>query len=164
MKVVHVTEPGYQKAKPLQSKALTLAITILRRKLPGLKLVAWLMLIGLLLGTGLAATFRQSTPTLRQEDTALVPTATSVRLSVVQPTAEPMSTPEAPAAEETQAGARRRYADGDSQIVFRWDMLIDSFALAVSYAWLCCGVLVILGLPVMFVVLWVKGTNRRQMR
>ena len=41
-------------------------------------------------------------------------------------------------------------------------MLIDSLALAVSYAWLCCGVLAILGLPVMFVVLWVTGTNRRR--
>jgi hypothetical protein len=156
MKVAHITEPGDQKAKT--GRIPIPALTVFRKKSPGLKPVAWLLLIGLLLGTGLAAAWAQGSLALEQGETVMIPAAAPDRPAAMQPTAEPLSTPEAP------AGDRRRYVEGESPIIFQWDMLIDSLALAVSYAWLCCGVVAIVGLPVMFVVLWVMGTNRRRTR
>jgi len=40
-------------------------------------------------------------------------------------------------------------------------MLIDSLALGISYAWLVIGILVGVGLPILFVVLWVRTRRRR---
>jgi len=40
-------------------------------------------------------------------------------------------------------------------------MLFDSIALGASYIWLCCGVLVVVSIPVGFTVLWVAGRRRR---
>jgi hypothetical protein len=41
-------------------------------------------------------------------------------------------------------------------------MLFDSVALAVSYLWLCCGVFVLLGIPLFFLILWIAGKRRQQ--
>jgi hypothetical protein len=41
-------------------------------------------------------------------------------------------------------------------------MLFDSVSLFLSYAWLCCGVLLFLAVPVVFIVLWVASRRRRQ--
>jgi hypothetical protein len=41
-------------------------------------------------------------------------------------------------------------------------MLFDSIALFLSYLWLCCGALIFMAIPVVFVVLWVASKNRRQ--
>lgn len=55
-----------------------------------------------------------------------------------------------------------RYAEGDSNLKFEWGMLFDSAALFLSYVWLCCGGLLFLAIPIMFVVLWVASKRRRQ--
>jgi hypothetical protein len=39
-------------------------------------------------------------------------------------------------------------------------MLVDSLALGLSYAWLCCGVIVLLGLAALFAVLWAASRRR----
>jgi hypothetical protein len=41
-------------------------------------------------------------------------------------------------------------------------MLFDSVALAVSYLWLCCGVFVLLGIPLFFLILWIASKRRQQ--
>jgi hypothetical protein len=41
-------------------------------------------------------------------------------------------------------------------------MLFDSLALAASYLWLCCGVILLLGVPLLFIVLWVASRRRNQ--
>jgi hypothetical protein len=41
-------------------------------------------------------------------------------------------------------------------------MLFDSLALLLSYAWLCCGGLLFLAIPLVFVVLWVASKRRQQ--
>jgi hypothetical protein len=41
-------------------------------------------------------------------------------------------------------------------------MLVDSAALALSYAGLCCGVLIFLSIPVFFLVLWLASKRREQ--
>jgi cytoskeletal protein RodZ len=51
----------------------------------------------------------------------------------------------------------QRYADGESNLRFDWGTLFDSLALGLSYAWLCCGVVLLLGLPILFVALWTRG-------
>jgi hypothetical protein len=40
-------------------------------------------------------------------------------------------------------------------------MLIDSLALGISYAWLFGGILLGVGLPILFVFLWVRTKRRR---
>jgi hypothetical protein len=55
-----------------------------------------------------------------------------------------------------------RYPDEDSNVAFEWGMLFDTVALAISRIWLCCGILVLLGIPVAFVVLWVASKRRGQ--
>lgn len=56
----------------------------------------------------------------------------------------------------------QRYPDGESNLRFEWGMLFDSFALGVSYIWLCCGGLVLLCIPAIFLVLWVASRRRKQ--
>jgi hypothetical protein len=57
---------------------------------------------------------------------------------------------------------RGRYPEGESSLSFEWGMLFDAIALALSYTWLCCGVFIVLGVPLFFIVLWVASSARRQ--
>jgi hypothetical protein len=41
-------------------------------------------------------------------------------------------------------------------------MLFDSVALLLSYLWLCCGGLLFLAVPLMFVILWVASRRRQE--
>jgi hypothetical protein len=66
-----------------------------------------------------------------------------------------------PSATATLEEDRDRYSDGESELRFDWSMLFDSAALALTYVWLCCGVLVLVGIPVFFVALW-AASRRRQ--
>jgi hypothetical protein len=90
--------------------------------------------------------------------TTSVPTATlppTVVPATVQPTASPTaSTTPSPTPLPT---ADERYAEGESNLKFDWSMLFDSVALGASYIWLCCGVLVVISIPVGFAVLWAAG-------
>lgn len=56
----------------------------------------------------------------------------------------------------------QRYAEGESNLKFEWSMLFDSVALLLSYLWLCCGGLLFLAIPLMFVILWVVGRRRQE--
>ena len=71
---------------------------------------------------------------------------------------------EAPFAQATPdpTGDRSRYTRGESNVIFKWDMLIDALALVVARAWLCCGVIVILAIPILFIVLWNKSQSQPQ--
>jgi hypothetical protein len=55
-----------------------------------------------------------------------------------------------------------RYPDEDSNVAFEWGMLFDTVALAISRMWLCCGILVLVGIPVAFGILWVASKRREQ--
>jgi len=122
------------------------------------------------------------TPTT--EATLPVPTVTLTAVPTATVTAEPTLTPEPSLTVEptltqgtatpTPTGAtatgeaeatpddRARYPEGDSNLEFEWGMLFDSVSLFLSYAWLCCGVLVFLAVPVVFIVLWVASKRRQQ--
>jgi hypothetical protein len=89
-----------------------------------------------------------STPTLTPTDTPPPPTETAI----------PETTP---LVEEIEEGPQR-YREGDSDVAVDWGMLFDSVALAVSYLWLGCGVLIFMAIPVVFAVLWVAGKRRQQ--
>jgi hypothetical protein len=41
-------------------------------------------------------------------------------------------------------------------------MLFDSLALGASYVWLCCGILLLLGIPAVFVALWAASKRRAE--
>lgn len=94
-------------------------------------------------------------PTQTPETEILTPTATSA-IETASP--EPSATGEAEATPDDRA----RYSEGDSNLKFEWGMLFDSASLFLSYAWLCCGVLVFIAVPVVFIVLWVASKRRRQ--
>jgi hypothetical protein len=127
----------------------------------------------------------QDTPTVPPEATATVPaeatptelpTATTEPTATVLPTDTPPPTEAPPTATNTpvptDAGAQAqptedgstRYADEESTLRFEWGMLFDSIALGLSYTWLCCGALVLVSVPIVFVVLWVASKRRRQQK
>ena len=87
------------------------------------------------------------------------PEPTATWTATPPPTATPLPT-DTPQA-ETSAAARRHYVRGDSNVTFQWGMLIDSLALGISWAWLVLGILIGAGLPILFLVLWVKTRRRR---
>ena len=62
----------------------------------------------------------------------------------------------------TIAEGGERYPEGESNLLFDWSMLVDTVALGLSYAWLCCGVIVLLGLTGLFVTLWAASKRREQ--
>jgi hypothetical protein len=78
------------------------------------------------------------------------PTETATPAPTVTP-AEPTPTPD----------ERQRYAEEESNLEFEWGMLFDSVSLLMARLWLCCGVLIFLAIPVLFVVLW-AASKRRQ--
>ena len=111
-------------------------------------------------------------PTVPGSEAAPIVTATVEMTATIPPTALPVETtpavvlptntpevlesPEAisetPEPEPTDASDR--YAEGDSGLKFEWSMLFDSVALGLTYVWLACGVLILLGIPVFFGILW----------
>jgi hypothetical protein len=99
--------------------------------------------------------------------TEALPTETAAPTNTSTPTEPPPTdTPEIPAASETAepeatSDESQRYPEEESKLRFEWGMLFDSLALFFSYTWLCCGILVFLAVPVLFVVLW-RASNRRQ--
>jgi hypothetical protein len=97
----------------------------------------------------LTATEPPATPTLMPTATGVPPTMTPV------PSAT--STPGPSDAEDQQ-----RYAEGDSNLRFDLGMLGDTVALALSRVWLCCGILVFLSIPALFLVLWAASKRRQQ--
>ena len=103
------------------------------------------------------------------------PTATTEPTVSPTPTEVPATPTEAPAtitpapSPTGEAGGpeatdhkRQRYSEEGTDLKYDWDMLFDTVALAASYLWLCCGVLVLVAIPAFFVVLWVAGKRRRQ--
>jgi hypothetical protein len=109
---------------------------------------------------GLTATL---TPTLQLVPTlppTLTPETTMAPVSTVTPatgSAEPT-----PVEASATPDDRQRYAEGDSGVKFEWGMLFDSASLFLSYAWLFCGLLIFLAIPVVFVVLWIASKRRQQ--
>ncbi len=99
--------------------------------------------------------------------TEVLPTETEPPTATPAPT-EPPAT-DTPAVLETAepVGAEGtpeeslRYPEGDSELKFDWGMLFDALALFFSYAWLICGILVFLGVPVVLYFLW-RAAERRQ--
>jgi hypothetical protein len=92
------------------------------------------------------------------------PTATPTLPPTPEPTATLTATPlptAVPLPTDTPRQARQHYVRGDSNVVFRWDMLVDSLALGISYAWLIGGLVVAIGLPILLVVLWLRAERRR---
>jgi hypothetical protein len=57
----------------------------------------------------------------------------------------------------------QRYTDEDTRFAFEWGTLFDSVALGASYIWLCCGVFVLILIPLLFIVLWMASRRRRQL-
>ena len=119
-------------------------------------------------------TTEPTTPTPATPTPSATPMATASPTATPQPSETPATvTPTAtdtpvpsPTLDEGQGtpepDEEGRYPDEDSNVAFEWEMLFDTVALAISRIWLCCGILVLLGIPVGFVVLWVASKRREQ--
>jgi hypothetical protein len=107
-----------------------------------------------------------ATPPPVEPTTTPPPTLTPVPTETPPPPTSPPSPTEAPSATLVEPTVmpdeQGRYADEDTGLKFEWGMLFDSAALGLSYLWLCCGVFIVLGIPVFFVILWVAGKRRRR--
>ena len=55
-----------------------------------------------------------------------------------------------------------RYPEGESNLRFEWGMLFDSLALFFSYAWLFCGILLFISVPLFFFLVWRSSAQRRE--
>jgi hypothetical protein len=86
------------------------------------------------------------------------PTPTQATPSV-SPTALPSSTN---AAATATTDPSQRYPEEDTGLSFDWGMLFDSLALGASYVWLCCGILLLVGIPAVFVALWAASKRRAE--
>jgi len=64
---------------------------------------------------------------------------------VPQPRERPQETPPAP---------------GISQSVINWTKFWDTVVIVVAYPWLCCGILLLLGVPLALLLLEIKGRRR----
>jgi hypothetical protein len=116
------------------------------------------------------------TPTLAPTEAptaTLQPTLTVEPTSTMEPTAPPteapptatlVPSPTSDAGEPEAEQEPQRYADEDANFVFDWSMLVDTVALGASYIWLCCGVLLLVGLPVLFIALWVVSKRRKEQK
>jgi hypothetical protein len=106
------------------------------------------------------------TPTATVQVPAATPTPTATATATPTPTAVIPTATAVPSATSTptpsSAGGGERYPEGESNLLFDWSMLVDSLALGLSYAWLCCGVIVLLGLAALFVALWAASKRREQ--
>lgn len=83
--------------------------------------------------------------------TALPPTPT------LSPTPQLTATASTPAVPSDQS---RRYPDEEASYRFDWAELLDSVALGASYLWLCCGILIFLAVPVLFLALSIASKRR----
>jgi hypothetical protein len=70
------------------------------------------------------------------------------------PSASPTLTP-------TPAGSDR-YTPSDGELVFDWRMLVDTLVLGLSWSWLCCGVLLLVAIPVGIAVMYVMNKRRQE--
>ena len=97
----------------------------------------------------------------------LEPTATQEPTATDTPSPEPTATEPAatatwtPEPEGGEGEARGRYATGESELEFEWGMLFDSVALGLSYIWLCCGAVVLVGILIAFAAVWIASRRRR---
>jgi len=105
----------------------------------------------------------------------LTPTATLELTATPEPIPTETPSPQATAIEEVptatwtaeptaeEGDTEGRYAEGESGLQFEWGMLFDSVALGLSYIWLCCGVVILVGIPVLFAILWSASRRRRNL-
>lgn len=115
--------------------------------------------------TGTATPLPTDTPpVLPSETPTLAPSATPTLTPTESLPAdqEPLTPPAGDEGGEATGEDRGRYPQGESSLRFEWGMLFDAVALGLSYTWLCCGVFIVLGVPLFFVVLWVASSARRQ--
>lgn len=115
--------------------------------------------------TDTATPLPSDTPTVLPSDTpTLAPSATPTITATQPPTAgeEALTPPAEEESSEATEDERQRYPLGDSGLRFEWGMLFDAVALGLSYTWLCCGGLIVLGVPLFFIVLWVLSSARRR--
>lgn len=116
--------------------------------------------------TSLPSATPTSLPTMSPSPTLVTPTPTlataTVTPSLVPTTAVPPTPTRTVTATLSPTDTGQRYAEEDSNLIFDTTLLIDSLALGLSYLWLACGVVILLGIPIFFVILWWVGKQRRQ--
>jgi hypothetical protein len=119
---------------------------------------------GTLVVTGTPAILPSSTPLALPSDTPTVGLSETLTVTATPllPAGAETATP-GPTGEEDAGGpGSERYGEGDSDFRVDWGMLFDAVALGLSYVWLCCGGLVVLGVPLFFLVLWVASKRRQR--
>ena len=87
---------------------------------------------------------------------AEVPTLPPPTTAPAAEQATPVPPPPRVPGEETQPGS------GSGEVIIDSGLLIDSILVYVSYAWLCCGILLFILIPIVFVGLYVWGAQRRK--
>ena len=107
------------------------------------------------------------TPTLVEASPTLAPilptTPTAVFTALPEVTSSPTARatrtprPTALATKATTSTGSERYPDDEARLSFRWKTLFDSLALALSYAWLACGVVALLLVIALLVVRVFRG-------
>lgn len=101
------------------------------------------------------------TPTESAPTETASPTETEVPTEP-SPTSRPAASATSSTGEsDATADDNQRYPEGASNLRFEWGMLFDSLALFFSYAWLFCGILLFIAVPLAFFFLW-RASDRRK--
>jgi hypothetical protein len=82
----------------------------------------------------------------------IVPTTTLTVTLTETPLAVPTDTPE-----PSPEGSQEPPADGPGAAIINWVKFWDTMAVTVAYPWLCCGVGLLLLVPLVFLFLEIKG-------
>jgi len=65
-----------------------------------------------------------------------------------------------PVAQPPQPEQEKNAAPRISEFVINWTKFWDTLVLYASYPWLCCGILLLLGVPLAFLMLEIRGRRR----
>ncbi|HID64854.1 MAG TPA: hypothetical protein EYP49_19215 [Anaerolineae bacterium] len=109
------------------------------------------------------ATAPAGTPEAPSEGSPSAPAETSA-----PPDEAPGETTEAaeptPATLEEPKGEEAPPPEESPSLIFNWGVFLNTVIIALSYAWICCGVCGLVGTPLVFILLYVGGKRRLTQR
>jgi len=88
-----------------------------------------------------------------------IPTATQAQLPA-QPAPTTQPTPKRPEAATAAKPKPEPVNPDESEVVVDSGLLIDSILVYISYVWLCCGVIAFISIPIIFLALYVWGSQQ----
>jgi hypothetical protein len=145
-------------------RAKTRGLSLRREAATGLSLLPLFLLAALLVSI-LLTTGALAAPLLSPafQESPAQPAPPPASPSAPQPTATPQATARQETAPTATPQTNRRKGsprENPPDLVIDWPMFIDTVVVAISYFWLCCGGLAIVGVPLVLGMAYTLGQRR----